>query len=42
MQLTSAKKAAPTYRDGFFILAIFFSHYLVVDRPQAKSWKALQ
>ena len=42
MQLTPAKKAAPTYRDGFFILATFFSHYLVVDGTQIESRKALQ
>jgi hypothetical protein len=40
MQLTPAKKAAPTYRDGFFILATFFSHCLVVDWMLAESWKA--
>jgi hypothetical protein len=42
MQLTPAKEAAPTCRDGFFILATFFSHYLIVERIQAESWKALQ
>jgi hypothetical protein len=42
MQLTPAKKAAPIYRDGFFILNTFFSHYLIVDMVQAQSCKALQ
>ena len=42
MQLTPAKEAAPKYRDGFFILATFFSHRQVVTSVQAKSWKALQ